>query len=186
MSSNKSVLLLTENKESPFSQKVINAAILSSQNICIESATFKILDQVINGGIGVIVVDSAELGRPAFHFHKAVRVFHQYTPMLIATQDKLLVDQLMTYAVERDVSTERMAELLTKAIEFDDELSRANAEFSRRIDEVKHLTGDELKKAIDRIREEVFSSPTFQKKDKMQNQAESVEQTFREEPVIYH
>jgi hypothetical protein len=70
----------------------------------------------------------------------------------------------MTYAFEKDISLNRMAELLVKSLEFDAALSLAKQEFFKRFEaeEVSNLTGDALTVAIDRIRSEAYSSPVFE------------------------
>lgn len=196
MSSTKGVLLITENKDSDFSKKIINAASLLKTEVIISSATFQTFSKVLEGKVGVVVLDHDELGGIADHIFRAIRVFHSVTPVLMAYSKKIILEQLMgrihdreisveelakimvdaidldeeitrdldlSYAVEKEVTLHRMAEILARSIEFDKELRLAKKEFSKQFEEkgVGKLTGKELTDALDEIRKSAYSSPIF-------------------------
>ena len=196
MASTKGVLLITEKKDSDFSKKVINAAELSKTEVIISSATFQTFSKVLEGKVGVVVLDHDELGGVADHIFRAIRIFHSTTPVLMAYSKKMILEQLigrvhdgevsvedlakimvdaidfdeeitrdlnLSYAVEKDVTLHRMAEILARSIEFDKELKVAQKEFLRQFEEkgISNLTGKALDKAISEIRKNAYSSPVF-------------------------
>lgn len=116
MSSNKSILLVTENRDSEFSKKVINASRLSKKKLLIEDATFKTLSHILRGKVGVIVLDRDELSGVADDFFRAVRMFRSHTPVLMPFSKKLILEQLVTHAHDRQVSKKQLAKILADAI----------------------------------------------------------------------
>lgn len=196
MSSTRSVLLITENQDSDFSKKVINAASISQKDVIISSATFQAFSKVLEGKAGVVVLDHDELGSTADYIFRAIRMFHSTTPVLMAYSKKIILEQLigrvhdremsvedlakimvdsiamdeeitndlnLSYAVEKDVTLHRMAEILARSIEFDKELNLAKKEFMKQFEEknIAKLTGKELDAAINEIRKNAYSSPVF-------------------------
>lgn len=129
MSSTRKILLITENKGSEFSEKVIKAASASGQNLWVEPATFSVFSKVIDGEVSVVVLDHDELGSIADHFFRAMRVFHSHTPVLIAYSKKILLEQLVTRAHERNLSESDFTTVLKDAIELDED-SRSELDLS--------------------------------------------------------
>lgn len=156
MSFNKSVLLLTENAESEFSKNVVAAA--QQQNLKLEicAPTFRTLEKVLSRKVGVFVMDSGELGRIGDLFFRSVRMHHCAVPVLMVASKMILIEQLATYKFDRNIRAENLAELLVKSLEFDLVIEATEREFSERIDEIKHLTGEALIQAEGSLRKEIF------------------------------
>lgn len=122
MSSHKSVLLITENRSSGFSKKVIEAAYTSKQKLIIESPAYKILSKVLDGEVGVVILDHDELGTTADHIFRSIRMFHSSTPVLMAFSKKIILEQLMTRVHDRDISLDQLAKIMGDAMELDEEI----------------------------------------------------------------
>jgi hypothetical protein len=123
-STNKGVLLITEKRDSDFSKKVINAAELSKTEVIISSATFQTFSKVLEGKVGVVVLDHDELGGVADHIFRAIRTFHSTTPVLMAYSKKLILEQLIGRVHEGEVSVEDLAKIMVDSIDFDEEITR--------------------------------------------------------------
>ncbi|MGE0633446.1 MAG: hypothetical protein AB7O96_13625 [Pseudobdellovibrionaceae bacterium] len=153
---NKSVLLLTENSELQFSKNVITAAKMKNLKLEICNPTFKTLEIVLSGQVGVFVMDNEELGRIGDLFFKSVRMHHCSVPALMIASKMILIEQLATYKFERNISAENLSDLLVKSLEFALVIESTEHEFSKKIDEIKHLTGDELIQAEGKLKREIF------------------------------
>lgn len=112
----KSILLVTENRKSEFSRKVVRAARLAKKSLMVEEATFSALTKILEGKIGVVIVDRDELGGVADHFFRAIRMFRSHTPVLMPFSKKLILEQMFTQAYERKVTTAQLAKIMVKAV----------------------------------------------------------------------
>jgi len=112
----KSILLVTENKKSEFSRKVVRAARLAKKSLTVEEATFSALTKILEGKIGVVIVDRDELDGVADHFFRAIRMFRSHTPVLMPFSKKLILEQMFTQAYERKVTTAQLAKIMVKAV----------------------------------------------------------------------
>ncbi len=110
----KKVLLITEDRKSDFSRKVIRAARVAKKNLLIEEATFSALTRIIEGKIGVVVVDRDNVGGVADHFFRAIRMFRSHTPVLMPFSKKLLLEQMFTQAYKKNVTTSQLARIMVK------------------------------------------------------------------------
>lgn len=212
----KQVMLVTENKKSEFSKKVIRAARFSKKSITVEEATFSALTKIIQGKIGVVVVDRDNVKGVADHFFRAIRMFRSHTPVLMPFSKKLLLEQMftqayeknvttaqlarimvkaiiqskeadkaipMTYSFERDIKLESLADLIVRSLRFDKALDQVNKKFSKEVEKIKHLTGDELTIALEKIRKDAFSAPEFKH---MQTQIKQRVEAIKSEPMNVH
>ena len=123
MSSNKGVLLITENRNSEFSQKVIKAASISKHELIISSASFQTFSKVLEGKAGVVVLDHDELGGTADHIFRTVRMFHSTTPVLMAYSKKIILEQLIGRVHDGEISVKSLAKIMVEAIDLDKEMS---------------------------------------------------------------
>ena len=178
----KNVLLLTENKEAEFSKNVIEAARMSNLEVMISSPNFMALSQIKKGIIGVVMVDLEELGQLGNDFFRTVRMFHLTTPMLLAGSKLIFLDQTMTYRFERKIDPAHLSELITKAIAFSDMIDETETEFFKRLDEIRHLTGDELSKATDQIRKEIFGDIYKARTEEIEPKRNSIKSGFARPP----
>jgi hypothetical protein len=190
----KKVMLVTENRKSDFSRKVVRAARLAKKSLVVEEANFAALNKILDGKVGVVVVDRDELKGVADHFFRSIRMFRSHTPVLMPFSKKLILEQMFTQAHERNVTTKQLAQIMTKAaiqskefdkavpmtysfekdiqltsladlivrsLKFDKALDKVHKKFGKEINKIKHLTGDELTIALEKIRKDAFSSPEF-------------------------
>lgn len=124
-SKSKNVLLVTENKTSEFSRKVIRAARLAKKKLTVEEAKFTTLSKILEGEIGVIIVDRDELSGVGDHFFRAIRMFRSHTPVLMPFSKKLILEQMFTRAYEREVTTAQLAKIMVKAAQLGKEADKA-------------------------------------------------------------
>lgn len=209
-------MLVTENRKSEFSKKVIRAARFSKKSITVEEATFSALTKIIQGKIGVVVVDRDNLSGVADHFFRAIRMFRSHTPVLMPFSKKLLLEQLytqaydkkvttpqlarimvkaivqnkeadkamtMVYSFEKDIKLQSLADLIVKSLRFDKALDQVNKKFRKEVDKIKHLTGDELTIALEKIRKDAFRSPEF---EHMQTQIKQRVEAIKNESTNVH
>lgn len=212
----KQVMLVTEDRKSDFSRKVIRAARLAKKSLTVEEATFSALTKIIQGKIGVVVVDRDNLSGVADHFFRAIRMFRSHTPVLMPFSKKLLLEQLytqaydkkvttrelarimvkaivqnreadkamtMTYSFEREIKLESLADLIVKSLRFDKALDQVNKKFRKEVEKIKHLTGNELTIALEKIRKDAFKSPEFKH---MQVQIKKRVEAIKNESMSVH
>ena len=174
----KKVLLLTDVRDSEFSKNILSAADISGLEVSISSPNFLALKQIKEGKVGVIVVDLEELKQQGNDFHRTIRMFHLTTPMLLAGSNMIFLDQTMTHRFERKIEPVYLSELLNKSISFSEMIDETEAEFFKRIEEIRHLTGDELMKAKEKIQKEIFSEIYFAKTQKIELKKNSIKSGF--------
>lgn len=212
----KKILLITEDRKSDFSRKVIRAARLAKRSLLVEEATFSALTRIIEGKIGVVVVDRDNVKGVADHFFRAIRMFRSHTPVLMPFSKKLLLEQMftqayeknvttsqlarimvkaiiqskeadkaipMTYSFERDIKLESLADLIVRSLRFDKALDQVNKKFHKEVDRIKHLTGNDLTIALEKIRKDAFSSPEFRH---MQTQIKQRVEAIKNESMNVH
>ncbi len=190
----KQVLLVTENPKSEFSKKVIRAAKIAKKKLIVEDAKFTTLQKILEGNIGVVVVDRDQLSGSGDHFHRAIRIFRSHTPVLMPFSTRILLENLgtqahkrnlsasdlakvltkavlqknemdkeipMTYSFENDIQLHSLSDLIVRSLRFDKMLDKVNKKFHTEVEKIKHLTGDELTIALEKIRKKAFSAPEF-------------------------
>lgn len=204
----KKILLITEDRKSVFSRKVVRAARFAKKSLVIEEATFSALTKILNNKIGVVIIDRDEVSGVGDHFFRAIRMFRSHTPVLMPFTKKLLLEQLathayensvtapqlakiivkaavmsrqadkelpMTYSFEKDIQLERLAELISKSLQFDKALNKVEKKFSVRLKTIKNLTGDKLKRELRKIQKEAFASPEFKHlRDQIRRRAKQI------------
>ena len=178
----KNVLLLTENKDSDFSKKVAEAVQMSNLELSVSEPSFRALAEVKGGAVGVVVLDLEELGQLGNDFFRAVRMFHLTTPMLLAGSKLIFLDQTMTYRFERKIESNHLNELITKAIAFSEMIDETEEEFFKRLDGIRHLTGEELTKATDKIRKDIFGDIYRAKTEEIEPKTNAIKTGFGRPP----
>ena len=161
METKRNVLLITENPDSDFSKKICKATILSGHNIVIDEPTFKALSIVLKKQIGVVVLNSEEMPQLSDYFFKAIRIFHSQTPIIFSTPSRVLFDTVGTQKFDKHMSVEDWTSLIADAFEFDREYTLSSLEISKRVDQNRNLTGDQLTDALDKARSETFGKMKF-------------------------
>lgn len=188
MISKKSVLLITEDKRRRFSKKVASATSNLSRNLVSEPATFHALEKVLSGRIALVIMSYEELGNVVLKFHSAVRKFHRDTPIMIVGQKKSYLDFIGTQIIEGEISRSKMQILIKNTLNLWEDFEKKQKQFYKRMDKVRHLTGDDLTKAIAKIREEIYNPIKFKKsktwnlsraKTKIGSQDQSLENNSR-------
>lgn len=111
----KKILLITEDRKSVFSRKVIRAARFAKKSLVIEEATFSALTKILNNKIGVVIIDRDEVSGVGDHFFRAIRMFRSHTPVLMPVTKKLLLEQLGTHVYENKITAPQLAKVLVKA-----------------------------------------------------------------------
>lgn len=89
----------------------------------------------------------------------------------------------MTYSFEKDIKLESLADLIIKSLKFDKALDRVNKKFSKEVNKIKHLTGNELTIALERIRKDAFKSPAFKH---MQSEIKKRVESISNESHTFH
>ncbi len=212
----KQVLLVTENPTSEFSKKVIRAAKIAKKKLIVEDAKFTTLQKILDGNIGVVVVDRDQLSGTGDHFHRAIRIFRSHTPVLMPFSTRILLENLgtqahkrnisapdlakvltkavfqknemdkeipMTYSFENDIQLQSLSDLIVRSLKFDKVLDKVNKKFHVEVEKIKHLTGDELTIALEKIRKKAFSAPEFRH---LRQQIKSKVQQIRNESPYVH
>ncbi len=111
----KKVLLITENKKSVFSKRVIRAARLAKRSLVVEPATFSALTKILEKKVGVVIIDRDEVSGVGDHFFRAIRMFHSHTPVLMPFSQKLIFEQMFSEVHEGKVTIPQLAKIITKA-----------------------------------------------------------------------
>jgi hypothetical protein len=161
MDSKRYVLLITEEPESEFAQKICRAALLAGQSVVVEEPTFNALSTVLKKEVGVVILKSEESRLISDYFYKSIRMFHSQTPVIFSTPDMILFDTIGTQKFQKDILVENWAQLISEALEFDREYTLSSQEFSSRVNQIKNLTGDQLTGALEKARSETFGKMKF-------------------------
>ena len=149
----KKILLITEDRKSVFSRKVVRAARLAKRSLVIEEATFSALTKILNKKIGVVIIDRDEVSGVGDHFFRAIRMFRSHTPVLMPFTKNLLLEQLGTHVYENKITAPELAKVLTKA-----------ALMSREIDKELPMTYSfEKDIKLERLAELIAKSLQFEK-----------------------
>ena len=72
------------------------------------------------------------------------------------SENVILLDQYASKKIDPTVSDERFANYLYRSVEFYEKTIEFEKEFYDRFEEIKHLTGDELKVAEEALRKEIW------------------------------
>ena len=89
----------------------------------------------------------------------------------------------MAYSFEQNIKLESLADLIVKSLRFDKALDQVNKKFRKDVEKIKHLTGNELTIALEKIRKDAFSSPEFKH---MQVQIKKRVEAIQNESVNVH
>lgn len=157
----KKAVFVTDNPNKKLLEKLKEATADRKIELVIAPFTIKTISEISRGGFGVFIVDSQESEHVGL-FHRVTRILRSETPCLYFHKNVILFDAGITQKFDSNANAEALGELLIKCIKFDTELKETNRIFNERVDEVKHLTGDELTKAMDEIRKDIFR-PRFEK-----------------------
>lgn len=117
------------------------------------------------------------------HVHKRNISAPQLAKVLTkAVYDKSEMDKVvpMTYSFEKDIELQSLSDLIVKSLRFDKAVDVVNKKFRKEIEKIKHLTGDELTIAIEKIRKSAFKAPEFKHmKSEIQKRVRAIENKSR-------
>ena len=138
------------------SERILRAANLAKLEIEFSTFTLPVAHDILSRKYGAVIVDIEHEPKMGNFLHNIVRVKRGLVPFIMFSENVILLDQYASKKIDPTVSDERFANYLYRSVEFYEKTIEFEKEFYDRFEEIKHLTGDELKVAEEALRKEIW------------------------------